>query len=167
MNAREFEKIFHALYLPLGMYALRIVNDTDDAQDIVQDAFVRAWHNIADEGVIVTNIKAYLYRSVRNLAIEFLRQNRRYCDLDDVETVSDEDIDLSERDACLWRAVDALPERCREVFLMSKRDGMTGAQIADELGISIKTVENQITKAFRSLRATLNPSLHLFFFPFL
>jgi RNA polymerase sigma-70 factor (ECF subfamily) len=81
--------------------------------------------------------------------------------------VSDEDIDLSQRDALLWRAVDALPERCREIFLMSKRDGMSGAEIAEELGISPKTVENQITKAYRSLRDTLNPSIHLFFFPFL
>ncbi len=167
MTAREFEKIFHALYLPLGMYALRIVNDTDDAQDIVQDAFARAWHNISVEQLTITNPKAYLYRSVRNLAIEFLRHNRQQCDLDDVDVVSDEDIDLSQRDALLWRAVDALPERCREIFLMSKRDGMNGAEIAEELGISPKTVENQITKAYRSLRDTLNPSIHLFFFPFL
>ena len=72
--------------------------------------------------------------------------------IESVADISDEDIDTSERDAVLWTAIDALPERCRDIFLMSKRDGMSNAGIAAELGISVKTVENQMTKAFSRLR---------------
>lgn len=75
-----------------------------------------------------------------------------------LDMVSEEDVDTSERDAMLWRRIDALPDRCREVFLMSKRDGLTHKEISEELGISIKTVENQITKAFKSLRLAPNSS---------
>ena len=84
-----------------------------------------------------------------------------------VADISDEDIDTSERDAVLWTAIDALPERCRDIFLMSKRDGMSNAGIAAELGISVKTVENQMTKAFSRLREALAPERKVFFLPFL
>lgn len=68
---------------------------------------------------------------------------------------TEEDIDTSERDARLWKALDELPPRCRTVFLMSKRDSMSNREIAEELSISIKTVENQITKAYSRLRESL------------
>lgn len=73
-----------------------------------------------------------------------------------MDMVTEEDVDTSERDAMLWRRIDALPDRCREIFLMSKRDGLSHKEISEELGISIKTVENQITKAFKSLRLAPN-----------
>ena len=74
-------------------------------------------------------------------------------------------------DAALWNAVDALPPRCREVFLAVKRDGMSHADIAAQMGISVKTVEAQITKAMTRLREALAPyrrrSVRPFFLPFL
>ena len=77
-------------------------------------------------------------------------------------------IDTSERDAALWRAIEALPERCRRVFLLSKRDGLSHAEIADEMGISVKTVENQITKAYSRLRGELTGfRMPVVFLPFL
>lgn len=65
MTIREFEILFKSLYLPLGMYALRIVDDADEAEDLVQEAFMKAWHAI-ESGVEVGNFKAYIYRGVRN-----------------------------------------------------------------------------------------------------
>ena len=82
--------------------------------------------------------------------------------------MSDEEIDTSERDAALWRAIEALPERCRRIFLLSKRDGLSHAEIADEMGISIKTVENQLTKAYSRLRGELKGfGMPVVFLPFL
>ena len=81
--------------------------------------------------------------------------------------MSDETVDTSQRDARVWKAIDELPERCREVFLLSKHDGLSNEEIAEELGISIKTVKNQMTKAFSRLREALSDGHKPFFLPFL
>jgi RNA polymerase sigma-70 factor (ECF subfamily) len=167
MTVKEFEKHFHTLYLPLSMYALRIVADNAEAEDVVQDAFERVWHLLGDDKAVVANFKAFMYRTVHNLAVSRLRSRIDTCNLDMCEEVAADDIDTSERDAALWRAIDALPEKCRAVFLLSKRDGLSHSEIAEQLGISTKTVENQITKANKALRGTLSRNIHLFFFPFL
>lgn len=166
MTAREFEIGFRTLYLPLGMYALRVVGDADDAEDVVEEAFAHAWQAV-ERGVEIDNFKAFMYRCVRNECISFLRARREHVALDDVPEVCDETVDTSIRDAKIWRAVDTLPDRCREVFLMSKRDGLSNEEIAEELGISVKTVKNQMTKAFSRLRESLAGGHKPFFLPFL
>lgn len=166
MTVREFETYFRRLYLPLGMYAMRIVGDADDAEDVVSDAFIKVWQAV-EEGLEVADFRAFMYRSVRNRCVSFLRQKVEHEDVDAVPDISEEVIDTSERDARIWRAIDDLPEKCREVFLMSKRDGLSNAEIADELGISVKTVKNQMTKAFSRLREALSPYHKPFFLPFL
>lgn len=166
MTVREFEDEFRRLYLPLGMYALRMVNDTETAEDVVQDAFVKAWQMIGS-GMAPANFKAYMYRCVRNECIDFLRRKRDMVGIEFLPDVADDDIDTSERDARIWQAIDELPERCRMVFLMSKRDGLSNEEIAGELGLSIKTVKNQLTKAYSRLRNTVSPKHKPFFLPFL
>ncbi|MDE6026739.1 MAG: RNA polymerase sigma-70 factor [Muribaculaceae bacterium] len=161
-----FEKQFKALYLPLGMYALRLVSDIDQAEDIVQEAFMKSWRQI-EEGKEIRDFKSWIYRCVRNESISFLRGKRETVDVSDIPEIGEEIIDTSERDARIWRAVDALPEKCREIFLMSKRDGLTGEEIASELGISAKTVRNQMTKALSRLREALTDGHKPFFLPFL
>ena len=84
-----------------------------------------------------------------------------------ISDVGGDEIDTSIRDAKIWKAIDNLPEKCRNVFLMSKRDGLSNEEIADELGISIKTVKNQLTKAFGRLREALSDGHKPFFLPFL
>ncbi|MDE6654132.1 MAG: RNA polymerase sigma-70 factor [Muribaculaceae bacterium] len=166
MTVREFETHFRRLYLPLGMYAMRIVGDADDAEDIVEDTFVKVWQSVSS-GMEVADFSAFMYRSVRNRCVSFLRSKVEHEDVSLIPDVSEEVIDTSVRDARIWRAIDDLPEKCREIFLMSKRDGYSNAEIADELGISIKTVKNQMTKAFSRLREALTPHHKPFFLPFL
>jgi RNA polymerase sigma-70 factor (ECF subfamily) len=109
-----------------------------------------------------------MYRSVRNQCLSHLRSAVATEPIDDCGDVEEDVIDTSERDAQLWRAIDDLPKRCREVFLLSKHDGLSNAEIADELNVSIKTVENQITKAYSRLRAALGERhSKVFFLPFL
>ncbi len=166
MNTSDFEKYFRKLYLPLGMYALRLVDDADVAEDLVQDAFMKAWQYIGGGGVI-DNFTSFMYRTVRNVSLTFLRDKRVMLDESFIPEAGDEEIDTSLRDARLWKAIDELPDRCREIFLMSKRDGMTNDEIACELDLSVKTVKNQMTKAFARLRAVLAPGYKPFFLPFL
>ena len=158
----EFEKTYRQLYLPLCMYALRLLGDTAEAEDAVQEAMVAVWERI-ERGEVVLQLKAYMYRAVANSALMRLRRRPamtalvdREADLTTLE-VSDEDVDTSERDAALWRAIDALPERQREVFLLGKRDGLSHAAIAARLGISTKTVEGLMTHAYKALRHALRP----------
>lgn len=148
------------------MYALRIVDNADDAEDIVENTFLKTWQSISD-GATIENFNAYIYRSVRNECISFIRNKREFDDVDTIPDVSEEVIDTSIRDARIWSAIDELHEKCREIFLMSKRDGMSNAEIAEELGISIKTVKNQMTKAFDRLRNSLSNGHKPFFLPFL
>ena len=166
MTSKEFEIFFRKLYLPLGMYALRIVDDADIAEDMVQDAFMKAWLYI-EGGSEVENFISFMYRTLRNECLKYLRDKRETLGEDSIPEISEDDIDTSLRDARIWKAIDGLPEKCRDIFLMSKRDGLTNEEIAEELDISIKTVKNQMTKAFSRLREALSDGHKPFFLPFL
>ena len=166
MTSREFDIFFRGMYLPLGMYALRIVDDAQCAEDIVEDCFAKAWQML-DEGKDFDDFKAYMYRSVRNGCISFIRSRKETVGVEFIPEVDEETVDTSERDARLWKAIDSLPEKCREVFLLSKRDGLSQEEIAERMGISIKTVKNQMTKAFSRLLDELSPGRRPFFLPFL
>lgn len=166
MTTKEFEIFFRKLYLPLGMYALRIVDDADVAEDMVQDAFLNTWERL-EGGFEISNFKAFMYRSVRNECLSYLSSLKEKVGEEFIPEAGEEEIDTSFRDARIWKAIDELPEKCREIFLMSKRDGYSNEEIADELGISIKTVKNQMTKAFSRLHEALNSGHKPFFLPFL
>lgn len=77
MTIREFETYFRRLYLPLGMYALRIVDNADDAEDIVENTFMKAWQ-IVSSGSEIENFNSYIYRCVRNECISFLRGEKNW-----------------------------------------------------------------------------------------
>lgn len=166
MRAPEFEKIFRSYYLALCMYALRITGSDADAEDAVADAFLRTWQAI-EAGADIGNPKAYLYRAVRNCCADIVRRSPDCVGLEGIDEPDAEAVDTSERDAAVWRAVDALPPKCRRIFLLSKRDGLSIAEISDELGIADKTVKNQLTKAMSRIREALAPGHRPFFLPFL
>ena len=174
MKPRDFSEFYRQRYLPLCMYALRLLGDDEEARDVVQESFIAVWGKLTESNEI-SDLKSYLYRAVYNRSMTILRKlpPQEDVSIDMIYEKPDEEaIDTSERDAALWKAIDSLPNRCREVFLLSKRDGLSHAAIASQLGISEKTVENQMTKAFSRLRDTLRPirrnnSINVFFLPFL
>lgn len=166
MTGKEFDSFFRKWYLPLGMYALRIVDDAQSAEDIVEDAFTKAWQLI-EEGKDIDDFKSYMYRMVHNGCISHLRSRKETVGLEFVAEADEEAVDTSERDAMIWKAIDKLPEKCREIFLLSKRDGLSNEEIALKMGISVKTVKNQMTKAFSRLREALSSGHKPFFLPFL
>ena len=166
MTKDDFEKYFRVMYLPLGMYALRIVENTEIAEDVVSEVFSKIWQKL-ERGEEIGNFKTYIYRSVRNDCISYLRKQKETVGLENIPEADEESIDTSERDAKIWKAVEELPEKCRRVFLLSKRDGLSNEEIAEEMGISIKTVKNQMTKAFSRLREALSDGHKPFFLPFL
>lgn len=168
ISAGEFERIFRDLYRPLCLFALRFTEKTEDAEDVVQQAFADVWDKCRNN-VTIANFKSYLYQAVRNRSLTLIAQSsdtgqdtESLADLED--TSEEEQINRSERDARLWTAIDGLPPERKKIFLLSKRDGLKYQEIAEELNISVKTVENQIGKALKTLRETVVRIYCFFFF---
>lgn len=145
--------LFRNYYRPLCLYALHYLRDVEQAEDAVQDCFVR----LLEQAVKPQNARAWLYAAVRNRCIDILRRKHPTTGGTSPEAyldgLSDEEAqERSVNEAALWEAVDQLPARQREVLLMAKRDGHTYAEIADRLGISVKTVEHLLSRALKKLR---------------
>lgn len=166
MTKEEYHKLFETHYDALCNYAYAIVKDYDEAEDIVQGVFINFWNN-DNKSDIADKAKQYLIRSVKFKCIDYQRKavvKRKYekeaihtmeSDRQDHEAI---DIGLGEstdlKDV-LMMAISELPEKTREVFMMSKLDGLRYKEIADHLNISPKTVENQMGRAFKHLREKL------------
>ena len=161
MNRKvNIEELFLQYYRPLCLYALRLLSDLDRAEDVVQDSFVKILERPASISHLPERqVAAYLFRIVRNRCVDELRRDGHQTVLSLESSgrgelpVKQEDMDEAVVAARLWTAIDALPDRCREVFLMAKRDGMTYREIAEELGISERTVEHHVAKALHILRS--------------
>ena len=163
----SFDDLFKYNYRPLCLYALHYVQDVDLAEDIVQDSYASLWEKL-QEGDHVLNLKSYLYMMVRNRCLDHLRKKGLPTEslkpYDTYGIIDDDDAqERSQTEARLWTAIDSLPEKCREVFIMSKRDGLKYEEIAEELGLSVNTVRNQISKALKVLKDGVH-KLYTFFF---
>jgi RNA polymerase sigma-70 factor (ECF subfamily) len=148
----------------------RIIADEDTCKDLAQEVFVELWKKRADLD-IHTSLRAYLRRAGVNRALNYLKSNKRFqIELHDdqfPDTPDTETADRLEQDAraqmedTLGKALDALPEKCRVVFSLSRFEQFSHKEIAEQLGISTKTVENQITKAMKILRDFAHKHLDL------
>lgn len=154
-------------YRPLCLYAISLLECVDDAEDIVMDCFVKLW-NRNKTGAIINDVKSYLYLMVRNACYDDNKKKGKIPEFVDVNLVDaesnlDDNERFTETAANLWTAIDTLPKQCRRIFLMSKRDGMKYSEIAEKLGLSIKTVEVQIGKAYKVLRGKAKDIYSYFF----
>lgn len=162
---REFRFVFDQLYNPLCGYAFRLVKDRDACEDIVQDVFVRIWEKRKDL-IVSENIRFYLFTSVRNNCLTHLGRGQRlpvyslsYRDMEEegtgdwnaaVEKAAGESTDYR---ALLEKGIELLPPKCKEVFLLNRMGQLSNREIGETFGISVKTVENQLWKAMKMLRA--------------
>jgi RNA polymerase sigma-70 factor, ECF subfamily len=160
-----FDTVFRAHYPTLVGVAERIAGERAVAEELAQDVMLELWRRHATLAVD-ESLRAYLVRAARNRALNHLRHERmkvRTAPRAAGETVSHPEapsnLAEAEIDAAVREAVNALPERCREVFELSRGQGLRYAEIASALGISVKTVEAQMGKALRVLRERLAPWL--------
>ncbi|THU40394.1 RNA polymerase sigma-70 factor [Niastella caeni] len=157
---RLFQETFYKYYEPLCKYAFTIVKEPHSCEDIVQEIFLRVWEK--KQNLIGSEeLTWYLYTAVRNNCLSFLDKKQKtvlgeFNGQEVIETPVErlssstrEEIDF---DTLLKTALDNLPPKCREVFVLSRVSNLTYKQISDSLGISIKTVENQMGKALKILR---------------
>ena len=162
-EATALDELFRRYYADLCRVALRFVNNEQEAEDIVQELFVSIWEKRSAQREDLTSVRAYLRRAARNRSLNFLRDRKRI-PVDDGEVPvtiatpkqADFALEQDELRNQIHGAIDALPERCRLVFVMSKIEDMTHKEIAGALDISPKTVENQMTRAYRYLRQWLS-----------
>lgn len=157
---KDIEILFRQHYRPLCLFALHLINDVASAEDIVMDSYLKLWDKWQREEI--KNPKSYLYIAVRNACYDRNQaiSHNPNISLENeekaIDAIPSEDLSMAEEqaniEANVWTALDTLPKKCREIFLMSKRDGMSYREIADELHLSVKTVEAQITKAYKRLR---------------
>lgn len=149
----DIDSLFRSFYRPLCLYASRFMLDSEAVEDLVQDVFIAYWNRLQDGMPVPSSPKSYLYRSVHNKCLDVLRRtDAAGTECIDYDVVDEDAEDRSFIWARLWTAIDKLPEKRREILLMNKRDGMTYAEIASELGISEHSVHAQITKALKTLR---------------
>ncbi|MCC5930718.1 MAG: RNA polymerase sigma-70 factor [Cyclobacteriaceae bacterium] len=163
---KAFEHLFRNFYAPLTSYACRFLNDTEEAEEVVQDLFYNLWKN-RERFHIEDSVKAYLYRAVRNTCINKTKHDkikRAFADLNLQQINQDEKRTLDELEAkelavLIEKGISEMPQERRKVFLMSREEGLKYREIAAELGISVKTVENQMGKALQHMREFLKAYL--------
>ena len=165
---KDIELLFRQHYRPLCLFALHLVNDMASAEDIVMDCYLKLWNKWQKEEI--KHLKSYLYIAVRNACYDHNQaiNNNPNISIENeakaIDNLQSEDLSLAEEqaniEANVWTTLDSLPPKCREIFLMSKRDGMSYMEIAEELHLSVKTVEAQITKAYKRLRENAQRFYH-------
>ena len=154
VNSHTLEKYFQWMYRPLCLYALNITESYEDSEDIVQQIFVELLEKAVVGSLEVGNMKGYLYTVVRNRAVKYVKKDQEKVSVESAMYLTDENI-LSisvEEEALVWNWIDALPTERRNIFLMAKQQGMKYKEIAEQLDISVKTVEGQLGKALKTLR---------------
>ncbi|MBT4825960.1 MAG: sigma-70 family RNA polymerase sigma factor [Flavobacteriaceae bacterium] len=157
-NEQALNFIMHHHHKPLCFYAYSLSNDQDGAKDIVQNIMINIWEKrkmLPD----IKNFKNYLYKSVYNEFLNQMRTTGRMMIFEKEffeainELVFNEEESLTHQKIELLQSeIEKLSPRCKETFLLSKKEGLTYIEIADYLEISTKTVENNMIKAFSILR---------------
>ncbi|MDD2196495.1 MAG: RNA polymerase sigma-70 factor [Bacteroidales bacterium] len=160
-DVKEFEKLFHAFYTPLCNFAYGYTKDMDEAEEIVQQLFYNYWKN-KENIKIKVSIKSYLYQATKNGCLKFIEHNKvkgRYSNhvlSQNTEAESTQSkIEEGELAEIIEETINSLPHRSREVFMLSRFEGLKYAEIAKKLSISIKTVEANMGKALKLIRLNL------------
>lgn len=165
-DKEAFEQLFREWYVRLCVYAESMVHDRDQAEDLVQNMFCMLWER-RESLNIRESLKSYLYRSVYNAALNSLKHEKiklAFWEFTQEHGMKDENniehfIDKESQEALMQeinRAVEALPEQCREIFLLSRFVGKKSSEIADMLNISVRTVDTQLYRGMKRLREELS-----------
>lgn len=162
----DLKAFYDAHYRPAVRQAFRIVNDLAEAEDIAQECIVRLWDK---RGEIGTDrpLAPYFHRMVRNRSIDMLRRRIPRddgADIGDLEFTPADGMEFAEISRAVDALIDGLPEKCRRVFVLSRFEAMSYKEISSQLDISVKTVENQISKALKVLREGLGDPIFSIFF---
>ena len=160
-DEKAFRSLFDAYYKYLTVTAYRYLHESEKAKDMAQDAFVELW-NRRETLTLTSGLKAYLRQAVVNKCLNYIKREKRMdfsepALLPETPTVpaAAENLEYEDTRNTIQTAIDRLPERCRIIFCMSRFEEKSHKEIAAELEISTKTIENQMTRALKALRAAV------------
>jgi len=163
-NEMAFERFFKTYFKSLYAYAFTMLHDEIMSEEIVQQVFYKIWEK-KEQFSVHTSVKAFLYKAVYNECMNYIKHQKHKADHQNhvvyinPNSVSDENatmrVELSELETQLQKALSELPEQCRTIFYMSRFDELKYREIASQMGLSIKTVEAQMSKALKVLRKKL------------
>ena len=160
LTDKEFEVLFKKYFVSLTLYCTKFVKDTETAKDITHKCFMKIWEKkekIPDN----SNIKSLLYKIAKNLSLNYIRDNKRNISGDEIPDIVEDNseadtfVQQSELQAQVVDTLNNLPERSKEIFLMSRYENLSNKTISEQLNISIKTVEAHITSTLKTLRMRL------------
>ncbi|OBQ54778.1 hypothetical protein VQ01_10810 [Tamlana sp. s12] len=165
-----YKKYWEVMYVA----AYNLVKNKEISEDIVQDVFVNLW-NKRDKLLVKTSLKSYLYTSTIYKVYDFFRKNNKMIEVELVTNFNEKIQALTPETQLMHKeliqhvesVIDELPEKCKEVFRLSREEGLSNKAIAAQLNISLRTVEGHISKALRFLRMSLSVSLSIDFIFFL
>lgn len=163
MMDKEYNKLFRQYFIPVKSFIKKLVKSDDDAEDLAQDVFTQLWTK-PDIWQNNTEIDRYIYRMAKYQALTFLRDHaRKYdrglvdADLSQIEAIKS---DISTVDPILHdearllldMALEKMPPKRRQIFTMSRFDGLSHKEIAEKLGLSVRTIESHIYAALATLK---------------
>ena len=156
--------IYKRYWSELYRCAFKLFPNQETCEDLIHDVFCFLWNK--RETLRVESLKDYLYIAVRNRALNKLRSEKRYLKVEtsqseqrSADSQTDDGIHYEEINIIFDQTLTRLPERCRKIMIMSRKEHLSAKEIASQLNISPKTVENQITIGLRQLRIMLNDFL--------
>ncbi len=158
-DAKAFEVLFKRHYKPLCRRVNSMLNDEEATEDVVQQLFIKIWES-RETLQTPDSVAAYLFTAARNRALNYIKSQSRKSSNetplthlhDEADNRTEELMDAKELQKALYAAIDALPEKRREVFVLSRFEGKSYKEIAEIMQISVKTVEAQMGKALSTLR---------------
>ena len=164
---KDFEMLFKEWYVPMCRYAVSILQDDDEAKDVVQKFFCKLWDKHSEIDIRIS-LQSYLYRSVHNECLNIIKKRKvkadyiEYASLSEVnQDKADKQVLINELEENIQKSIAKLSPRCKEIFLLSRVDNMTYSEISKLLDIGVGTVETQMVKALRLLRNELKDYLCL------
>jgi len=167
LDKDQFEVLFRTHFTSLRAFALKLIRDDDAAKDIVHMVFLNLWEK-RDTLTDQDTIKSYLFRSVHNRSLNYIRDQKKFSDptYEQWDTASGyvqstDFMEARELEDKINETLDSLPDKCRQVFILSRFEGKKYSEIATDLGISVKTVEAQMSKALKILREQLSDYMYM------
>lgn len=165
-DEKAFNLLFHKYFVSVCRFANVYVEDQSISEELALDVFANLWER-REEITITTSLKSYLFQSVRNKCLNYIRDHQHLVSIESVNLVEayelNDSVEYDELNRLVEEAIYSLPEKCREVFEKSRKDELSNKEIALQMNISVRTVDAHIVAALNKIRKYIKRNYWIFF----